>query len=113
MSTGLAAGEPRDLPRRKLSIAGRGPQREATGQRDQAFLLAVLPVVGRRVSRRELVERAAPERPGETIVETPGLVVEQVQNPTPSGAGSGLVGSPGRTPPSLYSEGATSFGPSG
>ncbi len=113
MRTALAAREPRDLPRRKLSIAGRCAQGEAAGQRDQALLLAVLPVVRRRVSRLELVERAAPERGRETLAETLRLVVEEVQKPTPSGAGSGLAANPGRGPPSLYSDGATSFGPSG
>ena len=34
------------------------------------------------------------------------------QKPTPSGGGSGLAGSPGRAGPALYSDGATSFGPS-
>ena len=113
MDPALATREPRDLPRLELALALRGAQCETAGQRDQALLLAVLPVVGRRAARRELVERATPERGGESLAETLGFVVEEVQKPIPSSAGSGLVGSPGRGPPSLYSDGATSFGPSG
>jgi hypothetical protein len=76
------------------------------------------------LARRELELRPAPERPPELLAEAPlaarelrprlrfGQLVEEVQKPIPSGGGSGLAGRPSRAGPSLYSEGATSFGPS-
>jgi hypothetical protein len=87
-----------------------------------------MPVVrAEALARAELVDRAAPaDRPepwadlelagrvAVAVVARPELRCEEIdaQKPGPSGAGSGLVGSPGRAPPSLYSDGATSFGPS-
>jgi hypothetical protein len=77
------------------------------------------------LTRCELVDGAAPQRRADLIAEPPlaarvppsrlglGDLVEEVdQKPAPSGGGSGLFGSPSLAGPSLYYEGATSFGPS-
>jgi hypothetical protein len=77
------------------------------------------------LARCELVDGATPERRADLVAEAPlttrvlsssvglGKLVEEVdQKPMPSGGGSGLFGRPSRAGPSLYSDGATSFGPS-
>lgn len=119
------AREDGDVPRPQDLLAVVRAQRGRACEDEQPLLLADVPVVGRdALAGRELVRRAAPERRSEVVAE-PALapriagarvngrkLVEEIQKPTPPGAVSGLVARPGRAPPSLYSDGATSFGPS-
>jgi hypothetical protein len=119
------AQEDGDVPRAENLLAVGRAQRGRADQYQQPLLLADVPVVGRdALAGQELVGGPAPQRRPEVVAE-PALalrvagarvdgrkLVEEIQKPTPPGAGSGLVTRPGRAPPSLYSDGATSFGPS-
>ena len=110
----FALGKADDVARAQLALAPRRAQSGRARDDDGPLFVADVEVIRPElVAGLELVERATPERGGESLAETLGFVVEEVQKPIPSSAGSGLVGSPGRGPPSLYSDGATSFGPSG
>src|SRR5581483_511326 len=107
----LAAWKEREVPRRHHTLSVRSAERRRAFEDEQPLLLACMPVVARGVTWCELVHRAAPPLRAERFADAPDLL-EQVQKPVPSGTGRGLRGSPGCGPPALYSEGATSFGPS-
>jgi hypothetical protein len=124
-----AARENRYVPWTQRLLAIGPTQRRVARQDEEPLLLGDMPVIrADPFALAELIDGAAPSERAEpraelelarrialTIVARPELRVEEIgaQKPGPSGAGSGLVGSPGRAPPSLYSDGATSFGPSG
>ena len=111
MRPGLAAGKDGEVPRpQRLLPVGRA-QRRRSDEYEEPLLLPDVPVVPRLLAWSELVDGAAPLDRADRVADPPELL-EEVQNPIPSGAASGLRGSCGLGPPSLYSDGATSFGPS-